>query len=542
MMLMERPFSRSPAPTESSDNSHTGLRRQRVPKPAQKVVLSQATMRLDAFREQQELRLEERLNGKPPESYSDDLSSSSADSGINHQLIDSFLSRRTEPADAAVPAHAQMLHPKPAVNLDSDSKDEDITRATTSKPLAYSTEAVAAADITFFTASKKSPPELNTTNCTDIQPEGPLNNTSNSKVLRQSTVPSTDGTENTVPSQSEQLIAKIVSAPIIESSGVDSVTPGTDPEPQVAPIKDSNTSPKPDGPVERASSHELDLSQTHKSSSKPGILDRASKTISPQSRSPVGEVNELSPPVNPSVEAIDRVKAAVEETEPSVPGSFIAARPKVTSRPAHMSSTIISATAHFRAILKSSALPPNQAIQDLPSVLLEQLALPPASVYEAQNVEIASSDVTIKALPKPSAPAVMLVSETTPMEDVDSTTSIHNTSSLIFPTIPNARTDQPKAKLVNPATRGLSVQMTANRTVNARVPAFSGPPSMAPPPPRISSRPRRIPVQDEVLSNRSVRGPVKEVTAGGPWSRESFDLFGSWRPPGRDTSTNAVNG
>jgi hypothetical protein len=143
---------------------------------------------------------------------------------------------------------------------------------------------------------------------------------------------------------------------------------------------------------------------------------------------------------------------------------------------------------------------------------------------------------------KPSPPAVMLISEATPVEDADSTTSIHNTSYLILPTLPNARTDQPKAKLVNPATRGLSVQMTANRTVNTRVPTFNGLPSTAPPPPRISSRPGRIPAQDEALPNRSVRGPVKEVTPGGPWSRESFDLFGSWRPPGRDISRNAVNG
>lgn len=547
MMLMERPFSRLPAPKESSDNSHTGLRRQQIPKPAQNVVLSQATMRLDAFRELQELRLEQRLNEKRSESYSDDLSSSPADSGINHQLIDSLLFRRTEPAEAAVPAHAQKPHPKPVVNLDRDSEDDDIARTTSSKPLVYSTEAVVAADTMILKASKRSPPELNTTNCVDTEPDGPPNNTPNPKVLQQSAIPSTDGTENTVPSQSEPLIAKIVSAPIIKSSGVDSLTPGIDPEPQVAPVRDSNTSPT-DGPEERASSNRLDLSQAHKLLSKTGSLDRASKTTSLQSRSPVAssavaEVNELSPPVNPSVEAINRVKAPVEETEPSVPGSFIAARPKVASLPAHMSSAIISATAHFRAILKSSALPPNQAIQDLPSAPLEQPALPPAPVYEAQKVEIASSDVAIKALLKPSPPpAVMLISEATPVEDADSTTSIHNTSYLILPTLPNARTDQPKAKLVNPATRGLSVQMTANRTVNARVPTFNGLPSTAPPPPRISSRPGRIPAQDEALPNRSVRGLVKEVTPGGPWSRESFDLFGSWRPPGRDISRNAVNG
>jgi hypothetical protein len=130
-----------------------------------------------------------------------------------------------------------------------------------------------------------------------------------------------------------------------------------------------------------------------------------------------------------------------------------------------------------------------------------------------------------------------MASEGQPAENVDSATLMDNTSNPTLPTIPNARTDQPKAKLVNPATRGPSVQMTANRTVNALVPAFNGLPSIAPPPLCIPSRAGRMSTREEALANRVVREPVKGMTPGGPWSRESFDLFGSWRP-----RTNTVNG
>jgi hypothetical protein len=46
----------------------------------------------------------------------------------------------------------------------------------------------------------------------------------------------------------------------------------------------------------------------------------------------------------------------------------------------------------------------------------------------------------------------------------------------------------------------------------------------------------RIPARAEIVSIKGdpdVYAPVRESASRGPWSRESFDLFGAWRPPGR---------
>jgi hypothetical protein len=80
-------------------------------------------------------------------------------------------------------------------------------------------------------------------------------------------------------------------------------------------------------------------------------------------------------------------------------------------------------------------------------------------------------------------------------------------------------------KLVNPATRGPSLQSLANKTVDTMAPIIT---NMAPPPvPRVSDRRGRVNTRVDTEENQSLGGPVTE---GGPWSRESFDLFGSWRP------------
>jgi len=91
-------------------------------------------------------------------------------------------------------------------------------------------------------------------------------------------------------------------------------------------------------------------------------------------------------------------------------------------------------------------------------------------------------------------------------------------------------------RLANPATRGPSVQVTARRTVDtiAMAPEVS---SMLPPPRNIGWP--GVNLTNAVAEPR--REPVDEASCG-PWSRESFDLFGSWRPPGRDSGANTVNG
>jgi hypothetical protein len=71
--------------------------------------------------------------------------------------------------------------------------------------------------------------------------------------------------------------------------------------------------------------------------------------------------------------------------------------------------------------------------------------------------------------------------------------------------------------ILNPATRGQSVQMLASKTLDAKAPALT---NMAPP---------------SLVPARNKPGDNIPVGVAGPWSRESFDLFGSWRPPGRES-------
>lgn len=84
--------------------------------------------------------------------------------------------------------------------------------------------------------------------------------------------------------------------------------------------------------------------------------------------------------------------------------------------------------------------------------------------------------------------------------------------------LPSAVVVKDTPKVVNPATRGQSVhQMLATKTLDKL--------TMQPPPVIIDGPPRSRGAERPASGN-----PVDQ---GGPWSRESFDLFGTWRPPDR---------
>ncbi|PQE17883.1 meiotic chromosome segregation protein [Rutstroemia sp. NJR-2017a BBW] len=79
--------------------------------------------------------------------------------------------------------------------------------------------------------------------------------------------------------------------------------------------------------------------------------------------------------------------------------------------------------------------------------------------------------------------------------------------------------DPSRPRLINPATRGMSISNTAKKTLPALA---TGANIMAPLPVGTISR-------GAVNNSNVVGNPNAEEK--GPWSRESFDLFGSWRPP-----------
>ncbi|KIN07955.1 hypothetical protein OIDMADRAFT_47833 [Oidiodendron maius Zn] len=82
------------------------------------------------------------------------------------------------------------------------------------------------------------------------------------------------------------------------------------------------------------------------------------------------------------------------------------------------------------------------------------------------------------------------------------------------------------------ALRSPPMALPAN-VVNADVPGSKVVPRIAPPPCRTSVRAEAGKIKEDTTAC----GPAREIISRGPWSRESFDLFGAWRPPGRGAET-----
>lgn len=80
-----------------------------------------------------------------------------------------------------------------------------------------------------------------------------------------------------------------------------------------------------------------------------------------------------------------------------------------------------------------------------------------------------------------------------------------------------------RPRIINPATRGMSIQKTAKRTLHALAPAVN---TMGPPAAIFGGLGGGRNTTDYTSGNSG-----SETSGKGPWSRESFDLFGSWRPP-----------
>jgi hypothetical protein len=208
--------------------------------------------------------------------------------------------------------------------------------------------------------------------------------------------------------------------------------------------------------------------------------------------------------------------------------------PRIARFPENFSSTIQAATEHFRAMIKSSA---SSTVQ-----LADVVSSPP---HEADNVEIsppvelspqkdqtASCDVLGKLSPRSSL--VGEVSNVRPklLRAAAGSDPGKGLEGLCEEAVaPVVTGNIPKARLVNPATRGKSLQTLAANTVDSLAPVFGLIPP--PPPPRITTHLQRN-LERNVAAEEgaSSGGYVGERTIAGPWSRESFDLFGSWLPPG----------
>ncbi|ESZ96335.1 hypothetical protein SBOR_3267 [Sclerotinia borealis F-4128] len=84
-----------------------------------------------------------------------------------------------------------------------------------------------------------------------------------------------------------------------------------------------------------------------------------------------------------------------------------------------------------------------------------------------------------------------------------------------------------RPRLTNPATRRISIQKTAERTLHALAPAVN---HMGPPAAIFGGLGSGSNTTSKT-SAKSVGDSGNQLGGKGPWSRESFDLFGSWRAP-----------
>ena len=209
---------------------------------------------------------------------------------------------------------------------------------------------------------------------------------------------------------------------------------------------------------------------------------------------------------------------------------------KMSKLPDHFSSAIQAATDHFRALIKSSASSGGQLFDALSSAPeendhAEQI---PSALSPHEKEETSSSELVAK--PSPRSSTIGNISNNG-SELLQVGSDAGKASTVSFGNAPpilaaNGKFDSLKVRLVNPATRGKSLQTIAANTVDSLAPAFS---LMPPPPaaPRITSRPQRNLGRNFVAEERPPPGGYTgDRTMAGPWSRESYDLFGSWLPPG----------
>ncbi|CAD6444217.1 7857a119-93db-43f4-afd1-8f112b2b88f1-CDS [Sclerotinia trifoliorum] len=173
-----------------------------------------------------------------------------------------------------------------------------------------------------------------------------------------------------------------------------------------------------------------------------------------------------------------------------------------------------NATDSFMAKLMPA---PNQhrletaCIKTTSSLVFQPLKFPPPAQCSSNNVEIKQSSSSIPDFipveQKRSYEAGGFVSANQIIEK-EAQSHTHGLSTL---------------RIINPATRGISLQKAAKETLHALVPAVNhiGP---------LAVISRGVGSGGEAMNN--TLGDFESERGGkGPWSRESFDLFGSWRPP-----------
>ncbi|TGO29763.1 hypothetical protein BPAE_0011g00350 [Botrytis paeoniae] len=153
------------------------------------------------------------------------------------------------------------------------------------------------------------------------------------------------------------------------------------------------------------------------------------------------------------------------------------------------------------------------------SSLIDQTAASLTAAQSPKNVEIKQSPSSI--------PDIFSVEETRN----DETSGFMSANQIVEKETQNLTSEAStsgdqgpsRPRIINPATRGMSIQKTAKRTLHALSPPVN---QMGPPAAILGGLGSGRNTTNNISGNLGNERDLK-----GPWSRESFDLFGSWRPP-----------
>lgn len=478
MMLMDRPSSHL---SLRDDLRHTPKTAKNTPN---EIVLSQATHDLDAFCQKQEERLQARLNGQRPKPSLDldDFDSSPLDTGINHQAIDDLLTRKpTAGFSVGVPKSN-----RPASASQATSKDQSVP----------STKLVG--NKVQEGAEDQDIPDrrISTSNIADLpSPDAIVSEHLNSRLREEATLVS----------------------------------------PKALPLADTNTHGSDKA---RVSKHIEFIFESNKATT--STID-VSK--------PTSEVTSTTA-VAANVPPAETIGSKVKPMSKTAPGNK---PPRPHKPPKDVNGALEPTLEHFRSLVKASSTSPAQP--DEPPTLPEDTVTEHAEKPLNENLhhqkpELASPEVQFEQSHN-SPPVVQAL----PDESRDSIGFGFRSANNLYATntseavktvaaINNAAMETIKVRLLNPATRGKSLQKTVAESNDAMAQSLKA--VMPPPPaPRISSRPvaRVVSARNDVdVLEEGQQSGSDGVSLAGPWSRESFDLFGGWKPPGRATNAGPIAG
>ncbi|KAH6674662.1 hypothetical protein B0J14DRAFT_587827 [Halenospora varia] len=244
---------------------------------------------------------------------------------------------------------------------------------------------------------------------------------------------------------------------------------------------------------------------------------------------------------NLSHEQISKGLIAQAADEKKIDESSVLPRPnRSPPRPSKdITDALKSAADHFRAMVKVSTraeVRHGAALDNVSKNSQPGLVEPTDSSHALEKLEQASSKVFPAKMPE-ITPAGHQVAHIDPIQGFRPANEAKVQCATPKISVPSAlnktRLGQTAFKPPSAVRRGKSIQAIVVMT-DVVAQTFNG---MGP---AVSRRPPHTQAND-VLDEGSRSGPVEDVPPTGPWSREAFDLFGSWRPPRATAAASMAN-